>query len=322
MSIASKALVSGRDFPATWDQFLDWFPDNAACLRYLEKLRWPDGFVCPRCGGMDEPYRAQRARLRCRACDYQGTVTAGTVFAKTRTPLRSWFAGVWYVTSQKHGVSALGLQRVLGLGSYQTAWTMLHRLRRAMVRPARERLSGKVEVDETYVGGPGRGLGRKNTIHMRHWRNDTFKAIVVVAVECMSRRDSAAYACVEFLKPLESICCRSYQKLSPPARSFTPTDYPFTSRYPNGATVTNAVSLLDRKALRTSRCLACTALPLCLRDGCWELTRGPSKRVSLTTISTNTLFGLIVGRRARAVCFSTDCLSRLSRPSPSHIVTS
>ena len=144
--------------------------DNAACLRYLEKLRWPDGFVCPRCGGMDEPYRAQRARLMCRACDYQGTVTAGTVFAKTRTPLRSWFAGVWYVTSQKHGVSALGLQRVLGLGSYQTAWTMLHRLRRAMVRPARERLSGKVEVDETYVGGPGRGLGRKNTIHMRHWR--------------------------------------------------------------------------------------------------------------------------------------------------------
>ena len=81
--------------------------------------------------------------------------------------------------------------------------------------------------------------------------------------KCMSRRDSAAYACVEFLKPLESICCRSYQKLSPPARSFTPTDYPFTSRYPNGATVTNAVSLLDRKALRTSRCLTCTALPLC-----------------------------------------------------------
>ena len=119
----------------------------------------------------------------CRACDYQGTVTAGTVFAKTRTPLRSWFAGVWYVTSQKHGVSALGLQRVLGLGSYQTAWTMLHRLRRAMVRPARDQLSGKVEVDETYVGGPGRGLGRKNTIHMRHWRSDTTKAIVVAAVE-------------------------------------------------------------------------------------------------------------------------------------------
>ena len=81
------------------------------------------------------------------------------------------------MTSQKHGVSALGLQRVLGLGSYQTAWTMLHRLRRAMVRPARDQLSGKVEVDETYVGGPGRGLGRKNTIHMRHWRSDTTKAI-------------------------------------------------------------------------------------------------------------------------------------------------
>ena len=244
------------------------------------------------------------------ACDYQGTVTAGTVFAKTRTPLRSWFAGVWYVTSQKHGVS------------YQTAWTMMHRLRRAMVRPARERLSGKVEVDETYVGGPGRGLGRKNTIHMRHWRNDTSKAIVVVAVEVHEpkgfgriRMRRVPQASGKYLLPFvsETIApgsLRSHRRI---------THLPVVT--PNGATVTDAVSLLDRKALRTSRCLACTALPLCLRDGCWELTRGPSKRVSLTTISTNTLFGLIVGRRARAVCFSTDCLSRLSRPSPSHIAT-
>ena len=271
---------------------------------------------------MDEPYRAQRARLRCRACDYQGTVTAGTVFAKTRTPLRSWFAGVWYVTSQKHGVSALGLQRVLGLGSYQTAWTMLHRLRRAMVRPARERLSGKVrsmkpmsvDLEEDWDGKTLSTCAIGEMTRPKRLSSSQWK--------CMSRRDSAAYACVEFLKPLESICCRSYQKLSPPARSFTPTDYPFTSRYPNGATVMNAVSLLAPKAQRTPRCQPCTALPLCLRDGCWELTRGPSKRVSLTTISTNTLFGLIGGRHARAACFSTDCSSRLSRPSPSHIVTS
>ena len=259
----SKALVSGRDFPATWDQFLDWFPDNAACLQYLEKLRWPDGFVCPRCGGMDEPYRAQRARLMCRTCDYQGSVTAGTVFAKTRTPLRSWFAGVWYVTSQKHGVSALGLQRVLGLGSYQTAWTMLHRLRRAMVRPARERLSGKVEVDETYVGGPGRGLGRKNTIHMRLWRSDTTKAIVVAAVEVHEPKGFGRIRMRRVPQASGSICCRSYQKLSPPARSFTPTiaHLPVITR--TGATVMNAVSLLARKAQRTPRCQPCIALPRC-----------------------------------------------------------
>jgi ISXO2-like transposase domain len=97
------------------------------------------------------PGRATRGRLICRACRYQCSVTAGTIFDKTRTPLRVWFAAAWYVTSQKHGVSALGLQRVLGLNSYQTAWAMLHRFRRAMVRPDRDLLSGAVEVDETYV---------------------------------------------------------------------------------------------------------------------------------------------------------------------------
>jgi len=175
--------VAGRDYPKTWDQFVDWFPDEVACLDYLEQLRWPAGFVCPRCGVSDDPYRAKRSRLMCRYCDHQGTVTAGTIFAKTRTPLRSWLAAVWYVTNQKNGVSALGLQRVLGLGSYQTAWAMLHRLRRAMIRPGRDQLSGKVEVDETYVGGPGRGERRKNTTNTRHWRHETTKAIVAVAVE-------------------------------------------------------------------------------------------------------------------------------------------
>lgn len=144
-------LVPGRDYPRDWNQFLDWFPDEESCLSFLEQLRWPDGFVCPRCNARQEPYRSSRGRLMCRACRYQCTVTAGSVFDKTRTPLRTWLAAAWYVTNQKIGVSALGLQRVLGLGSYQTAWAMLHRFRRAMVRPGRERLAGKVEVDETYV---------------------------------------------------------------------------------------------------------------------------------------------------------------------------
>ena len=175
--------VAGRDYPKNWNQFLDWFPDETACLNYLERLRWRAGFECPRCGEQDEPYRAKRSRLMCRHCGHQGTVTAGTVFSKTRTPLRSWFAAVWYVTNQKNGVSALGLQRVLGLGSYQTAWAILHRLRRAMIRPGREQLSGKVEVDETFVGGPGRGQKRKNTAGLRRWKDETAKAIVAIAVE-------------------------------------------------------------------------------------------------------------------------------------------
>lgn len=183
MSASPPRPVAGRDYPRTWNEFLDWFPDEAACLAYLERLRWPGGFMCPRCGVRDEPYRANRVRLMCRHCGHQGTVTAGTVFTKTRTPMRSWFAATWYVTNQKSGVSALGLQRVLGLGSYQTAWAMLHRLRRAMVRPGRERLAGVVEVDETYVGGPGRGRVGKDTAGKRRSRAGTAKVIVAVAVE-------------------------------------------------------------------------------------------------------------------------------------------
>lgn len=182
MDIHILAPKAGEDYPVNWNQFLDWFATEEACLGYLERLRWPQGFVCPRCGVAAEPYRSSRARLMCRSCSTQSTVTAGTIFEKTRTPLRVWLAAAWYVTNQKHGVSALGLQRVLGLGSYQTAWAMLHRLRRAMVRPERERLSGIVEVDETYLAisdreqpvARGRGKGRKSQTH---------QTLVAIAVE-------------------------------------------------------------------------------------------------------------------------------------------
>ena len=119
----------------------------------------------------------------CRACRAQCSVTAGTVFEKTRTPLRSWFAAAWYVTRQKHGVSALGLQRVLGLGSYQTAWAILHRLRRAMVRPGRERLNGVVEVDESYVGGRSVSMQKGRKLQPIH--SDSKKSIVAIAVEVL-----------------------------------------------------------------------------------------------------------------------------------------
>lgn len=171
--------VPAQDYPRTWSEFLEWFSSEEACLSYLERLRWPHGFVCPDCASMTAPYRASRTRLMCQDCGRQSTVTAGTIFDKTRTPLKVWLAGAWYLTSQKQGVSALGLQRVLGLGSYQTAWTMLHRFRRAMVRPDRERLKGLVEVDETYLAisdrqRPISPVGRKSS---------TRKVLVVMAVE-------------------------------------------------------------------------------------------------------------------------------------------
>jgi transposase-like protein len=154
---------AGKDYPGNWNDFLDWFASEEACLAYLEQLRWPQGFVCPNCGAAGDPYRSSRSRLMCRGCSHQSTVTAGTIFDKTRTPLRVWLAAAWYVTNQKQGVSALGLQRVLGLGSYSTAWTMLHRLRRAMIQPDRERLKGVVEVDETYLAITDRAEPRSET---------------------------------------------------------------------------------------------------------------------------------------------------------------
>ena len=168
------APVAGRDYPRGWAELNAWFPDDDACREYLRDLRWPQGFVCTRCGVIDEPWLQSRGRLTCRSCRFQTSVTAGTIFDKTRTPLTTWFAAAWYITNQKFGASALGLQRVLGLGSYQTAWTIQHKLRRAMVRPQRDLLSGLVEVDETYVGGEEKGV---------HGRFTEKKAIVAVALE-------------------------------------------------------------------------------------------------------------------------------------------
>jgi hypothetical protein len=106
--------IAGRDYPGSYAELLAWFPDDEACLDYLDWLRWPGGWVLA------------SGRRECAACGRQASVTAGTIFHRTRTPLTVWFVAAWQMTSQKHGISALGLQRVLGLGSYQTAWAMLH----------------------------------------------------------------------------------------------------------------------------------------------------------------------------------------------------
>lgn len=174
----SKSLKAGQDYPQAWSQFIDWFHDEASCLKYLEKMRWPEGYICPRCNSEKSPYQLSRNRMMCRSCRYQCTVTAGTIFEKTRVPLSDWFATAWYITSQKNGVSALGLKRVLGLGSYQTAWTILHKLRRAMVNPNRDKLNGVVEVDETFLGGPE--AGKRSAIQYL-----AKKIPVVIAVEIL-----------------------------------------------------------------------------------------------------------------------------------------
>ncbi len=167
-----------EDYPRTLLEFDHRFGTEEACLEYLYKLRWPEGFRCPRCGH-ERAWSTNRDLYRCVRCDFQTSVTAGTMFHGTRKPLRLWFRAIWHVTNQKYGANALGLQRVLGLGSYHTAWTWLHKLRRAMVRPGRDCLSGTVEVDETYIGS-----GRPG----KRGRGAAGKVLVVVAVEVKDRR--------------------------------------------------------------------------------------------------------------------------------------
>jgi transposase-like protein len=162
-----------EDYPRTQAELEQRFGSEDACREYLFELRWPDGFLCPRCG-MDKAWPLASGRWQRAGCDHQISVTAGTVFQDTRTPLTVWFRAMWWITSQKNGVSALGLQQVLGWGSYQTAWTCLHKLRRAMIRPGRERLTGTVEVDESYLGGAEEGVRGRQTED---------KALIVVAAE-------------------------------------------------------------------------------------------------------------------------------------------
>lgn len=162
-----------EDYPRTLLELERRFSTEQACREYLFSLRWPDGFCCPRCEA-GKSWALQSGRVQCAGCAYQVSMTAGTVFQDTRTPLTVWFRAMWLLISQKNGVSAVALQRVLGWGSYQTAWTCLHKLRRAMVRPGRERLAGVVEVDESYLGGGEQGVDG---------RHIAGKSLIVAAVD-------------------------------------------------------------------------------------------------------------------------------------------
>jgi len=160
-------------YPKTLAELEGEFSTEEACRGYLVGLRWPEGYRCPRCQGT-KAWEDGAGLFRCVTCDYKTSVTAGTIFERTRKPLVTWFRAIWLVTSQKNGASAKGVQRVLGLGSYETAWTWLHKMRRAMVRPGRDSLQGTVDVDETYVGGERPG---------KHGRGAEGKALVLIAAQ-------------------------------------------------------------------------------------------------------------------------------------------
>ena len=170
-------MSSVEDYAKTLLEFEQRFATDDACRLYLEQLRWPNGFICPACLA-SKGWRMGRGLWLCAQCRRQVSVKAGTIFQDSRLPLRLWFRAMWYVTSQKNGTSAKNIQRLLGLGSYQTAWAWLHKLRRAMVRPHRELLNGVVEVDESYIGSVDAG---------KFGREPGDKALIGIAVEVMDQ---------------------------------------------------------------------------------------------------------------------------------------
>ena len=162
-----------EDYPKNLLEFEERFSCEEACLEYLARLRWPEGFRCPRCQH-HKAWLTKRKLFHCADCGYETSLTAGTIFQDTRKPLQLWFRAIWYIVGQKSGVSAKGLQRVLGVNRYETIWFWLHKLRVAMVRPGREGLSGTIEVDETYIGGERPG---------KRGRGAAGKSLVLIAVE-------------------------------------------------------------------------------------------------------------------------------------------
>lgn len=166
-------IPSMKEYPMTFDEFISRFLTEEQCREYLYSLRFPNGFNCPKCNG-DKSWKVKNTLYECSTCGHQTSITAGTIFQDTRKSLRTWFIAIWWITTQKNGASAQGLQQVLGLKSYQTAWTWLHKIRTAMVNPNRSKLSGIVEVDETLVGGVSAG---------KRGRGADNKVLVIVAVE-------------------------------------------------------------------------------------------------------------------------------------------
>ena len=167
-------------YPKNFQEFLSQFPDERSCWQYLIDIRWADGYVCHLCNS-PKYWLTSKHKIHCSGCGKEFSITSGTIFQDTKKPLLLWFHIIWWVMAQKTGASALNLMDFMGFGSYETAWAWLHKLRRAMVRTGREKLSGTVEVDETYIGGEETGTGNTG-------RGAETKIIVVVAAECVGKK--------------------------------------------------------------------------------------------------------------------------------------
>ena len=173
-------MTTEEKYPRHFQEFLTQFPDERSCWQYLIDIRWSEGYVCRHCGSK-RYWLTSKHKIHCSDCEKEFSITSGTIFQETKKPLLLWFHIMWWVVAQKTGASAYNLMDFMGLGSYKTAWLWLHKLRRAMLRPGRDKLSGQVEVDETYIGGEEIGTGNTG-------RGADEKCLVVVAAECIEKK--------------------------------------------------------------------------------------------------------------------------------------
>ncbi len=295
-----------EDYPRTIVELERRFSTEEACRDYLYSLRWPEGFACPRCGAADV-WRATRGRLVCRGCRHQASVTAGTIFQDTHKPLVLWFRAIWHVVGQKNGTSAVSIQNILGLGGYSTAWTWLHKLRRAMVRPGRDRLRGRVEIDETFVGGPERDVGRR-TEH---------KSIVLVAAE--ENGSGIGRIRLAHIPDTRKKTLHQFIQNGVARGATLHTDGLVAYRGLDALGYTHhATALLREKDVAAARacCPASIAWPRSSNGGCWEPTREPCMRSTWITTSTNSPFGSTAARRGPAASSFTASCSKPFRSSP------
>ena len=168
-----NSFLITEDFPQNEAKFDQRFSDEQACIDYLYKCKWPEEFVCPKCG-CKRFWKTAKGLYMCYRCESQHSLTAGTIMPGTRCPLTAWFKAMWWFTTRKSGVNAINLMDLLGFGSYNTAWNWLHKLRSCTIRHNREKLSGKIEADEFYIGGQASGKRGRGAEH---------KCAVAVAVE-------------------------------------------------------------------------------------------------------------------------------------------
>ena len=303
--------VAGVHYPRSAGEFQAWFRTDADCLDYLDWLRWPDGFACPECGQAGG-WALGDARYKCAACGKRTSVTAGTLFDRRRTPLTVWFAACWMFATQKDGVSALSVQRALEIGSYPTAWAMLHRLRSVLVRPGRDLLTGTVEVDETFIGGEEPGL--------RGGRQRGKKALVGIAVEVAEPRGIGRCR-------MQILADASAESLHPfVTASIAPGTRVITDGWQGYAGLAGLGYVHQRRSQRAARARGedpgkllqrCTAWRPWPSAGCWAPIRARSKTRTWRPTSTSSCSASTAAAPAAGDCCSTECSSSPSPTTPS-----